>query len=240
MPQFLLEEEIPLLHLYHQAMKSGAQLVRCPTGKTSFSWLEPLGLAEKIEAVHNVAVQSAKHTQAQGNFDLLVAGVIGPRPQTAPYANERALEREVSEPAIYLIDKGVDCLLTQGFEDLNTLEIALRAIKDVNRVPVPVSVFFRPGPELQGVLTRLFALGEVMGFEAVGLELPLSQVARIRKSDLATDLAFGLQILPEPTGAVLDEPRALEALWQLEPTLLLGGEGLGPQAWEELKQKLGA
>ena len=148
LPQFLLEEEIPLLHLYHQAMKSGAQLVRCPTGKTSFSWLEPLGLAEKIEAVHNVAVQSAKHTQAQGNFDLLVAGVIGPRPQTAPYANERALEREVSEPAIYLIDKGVDCLLTQGFEDLNTLEIALRAIKDVNRVPVPVSVFFRPGPEL--------------------------------------------------------------------------------------------
>ena len=232
--QYILEDEIPLLHAFHAQMKAGYSLVRCPTMQTSRSWLGPEETAERIEAVHNIAIQLAKHTQEQGHFDALVAGVIGPPKSLEKLSHQRALEHEFGEPAIYMIDKGADCMVVQGFSDWDSFETAAKILKDVNRVPVPCSIFFRPTEDPKEILPRLFVLGETLEFEAVGLELPLSEAAKLTKADLPTDLSFGLQILPESGKELAGSARiqAMEALLALEPTLLLAGEGMGNQAWE--------
>jgi len=234
--QSILEDEIPLLHAFHGQMRAGYSLVRCPTLRTGPSWLKDLDLTEKIEAVHNIAIQLAKHTQEQGDFDSLVAGVIGPPKSMEHLGHDRALEHEFAQPAIYLIDKGADCMVLQGFTDWQQFETAAKIVNDVNRVPVPVSLFFRPQEDPKQWLAPLFLLGETLEIEAVGLELPLSAMASLKKEDLPSDLAFGLQILPESDKPLAGSMRilALEALLALEPTLLLAGEGTGAKEWESL------
>jgi len=234
--QSILEDEIPLLHAYHGQMRAGYSLVRCPTFRTGPSWLEALGLSEKIEAVHSIAIQLSKHTQEQGNFDSLVCGVIGPPMSTENLGHRRALEHEFAQPAIFMIDKGADCMMLQGFSEWDQFETAAKALNEVNQVPVPCSLFFRPKNDPKNWLEPLFMLGEVLHCEAVGLELPLSEVMQISKVDFPTDLAFGLQILPEEGKELAGSARiqAIEHLLALEPTLLLAGEGTGAKAWESL------
>ena len=237
--RFIAEEEIPLLHAYNQRLSQGAQLLRAPTRQTSAAYLKAQGLADKIEAVHNIAIQSAQHTKEQGQFDALVAGVLAPPPADFPRHNERALSHELAEPAIYfqyMIDKGADVMVVEGFEDWDLFEVALKALKSVNQVPVPTSAFFRPAAADARTLAKLFVFGETLELEAVGLELTLEQAAGLKRGDLPSDLAFGLQILGG--GERIEPERALAQIAELSPTMVLGGEGLPEPVWLELAQGL--
>ncbi|MDT8448500.1 MAG: homocysteine S-methyltransferase family protein [bacterium] len=235
-PQFILEDEIPLLHLYHQQFKTGASMVRTPTRQSSAAYLKPLGLLDRIEAVHNIAVQSAKHTQEQGDFDCLVAAVMAPPSPDFEGRTEAALEHELAEPVIYMIDKGADIMILEGFSDWDQFETALKVLKSVNQVPLPTSAFFRPKQADLETIQRLFVFGEALELEAVGLELTLSDAAKLRRADLPSDLAFGLQILGGGEPVELD--RAVERLWELGPTLMLGGEGFSQASWDQLSSRL--
>lgn len=233
--QFLLEEEIPLLHAYNQRLSAGAELLRVPTRHTSAAYLAPQGLTERIEAVHNIAIQSAQHTKEQGPFDALIAGVLAP-PAPEFKGNEKALMHELAEPAIYMIDKGAEVMVLEGFSDWDLFETALKALKSVNQVPVPTSAFFRPPQVDAQTLVKLFVFGETLELEAVGLELTLAEAAQLKRKDLPSDLAFGLQILGG--GERIEPERAKEALVELAPTMILGGEGLPEPVWLDLAQSL--
>ncbi|OGG96600.1 MAG: hypothetical protein A2508_10555 [Candidatus Lambdaproteobacteria bacterium RIFOXYD12_FULL_49_8] len=237
--QFILEDEVPLLHCFHNQLKLGATLLRTPTRHSTLPDLAKLGLSDKSEALHNIAVSSGKHAIAAGGFDALLAGVLGPHLLVEGEDREAIWERDYAESAIYMIDKGADCMMVEGINDFLMFQAALRGIKKVNQVPVPVSAFFRLGEDRPKMIEKLYYVAELLELEAIGLELRLSEVAALSPDMLPTDLALGIQLLGEPQPLDKKErDQAIVSLLKLNPTLILAGEGMESAQWIELKPRI--
>lgn len=242
MAQLLTEEGNELSNAYRLEIQSGAGLIRTPTLHCNRSFLRKHGLEERVEAIHNVALQTARDCLTKMNADALLCGVVGPLLEEEEEDQDHwqvELQRQVAEPAIYLIDKGADCLQLEGYVDPEKFKLALKSLRKVNQVPVPISAVFRlspaHGPE---VMAELIHYAAVLEIELIGFELSLEEAAQLPEPMGEPEIAVGFQIRAglEPITDELIE-QGLKRILGWNPTMMLGGMGLGREDWQRVKAR---
>lgn len=107
--------------------------------------LETHGLAEQTEAINRAAVRIARDVRETTGRNLFLAGDIGPLgPYLAPHgplAPERA-RAVFARQAAALLEGGIDLFCLETLSDLNEVEQAVRAIRQLTDLPILVSLTF--------------------------------------------------------------------------------------------------
>ena len=231
--QTILTEENRLTHSYNQVLLEKPSLIRTPTAQCNNSYLKSDNLQHKIEAIHNIAVAAGRDAIAHMEADTLLAGTIGSLPPTDKPLHLEEYERIFGEPAIYLVDKGVDVLLLDGFSNFYEFQVAVRSMRRLNSVPIPLAAFFRLELFDPDICQRVFQFAEQMELELIGLDLPLNSIETLPADLFLGDGALGFQIRwregDEPTEERFK--KIISKLNTYDPSLLLGGEGVDAKAW---------
>ncbi len=129
-------------------VKAGAEVIETNTFGANRLKLAQHGLESQVAAINSAAASIAREAAGDG---LLVAGAVGPlgvrlEPFGATSKEEaRALFREQMQA---LLDGGADCFVLETFSDLDEIEQALLAARDVNSA-VPVIAQVTVGPDLR-------------------------------------------------------------------------------------------
>jgi methionine synthase / methylenetetrahydrofolate reductase(NADPH) len=129
-------------------VKAGAEVVETNTFGANRTKLTQYGLDTQVSAINTRAAQLAR--EAAGP-DRLVAGAVGPlgvrlEPYGATSRDEaRSIFREQMQA---LRDGGVDCFLLETFADLEELEQAILAARDVDP-SAPIIAQATVGPDLR-------------------------------------------------------------------------------------------
>lgn len=236
--QTTLKDENPLLHGFRSQLQAGAGLLRTPTRFAGRSFLAPWSLAERVEAVCNISLNAARQANQVMGHDAVICGVVGPLAEAPLDADQ--VHKAVGEPAIYLLDKGADCLSLEGFTNLESFRWGMECLKMVNNVPVPLSGFL----DLQGVPTAVLLAGleltaAEVDLELVGLELSLAQALQLPPAQPGS-CGWGWMIKAGPDLPPAQRQQALQTLLSYDPSLILGGTGLSTAAWGLLMQELQA
>ncbi len=231
-----LEDQNPLLHGFRNQLQAGAGMLRTPTRFAGRSHLKALGLEERIEAICNISLNAARQANQVMGQDALICGVVGPALGEA--LDEALTRKAVGEPAIYLLDKGADCLQLEGFANLTQFRWGMECLKMINNVPVPLSGFLQVSglPDLP-TLNALARLAQDLELDLIGLELTLDQALALPPS-LPDSCAWGFMLQAGGAQPLGKRQQALAQLTGYDPSLILGGLGLCTADWAALMQEL--
>jgi methionine synthase / methylenetetrahydrofolate reductase(NADPH) len=160
-------DEINLLHpdiiasIHTAYAKAGADIIETNTFSATPIHLERWNLSHRTTEINRAGAQIARtvaHAQPAGQ-DVLVAGSIGPTgARLAPLGPVRPDEvyRAFYTQIAALVDGGVDYLLLETFSDLNEVEQAIRAARDLCALPIAASITFnREAKTLTGVTPEI-------------------------------------------------------------------------------------
>ncbi|MCP4296892.1 MAG: hypothetical protein GY786_14920 [Proteobacteria bacterium] len=234
-PRVILDEGSLLAHYYNKVLKQNPGLIRTPTAHCNRSYLQSLDLLEKIEVIHAASVSTGKAAISNGNHDTLLAGTIGPYLNPEASLRIEEYERVFGESAVYLVDGGVDVLLLEGFTNFLEFQIAVRTMRRLNSVPIPLAAFFKMVPFDVKLFHQVIEFAERIGLELIGFELDIESIEMVPVNLLHEEIALGFQLswdynrtLKYPLEKVIDE------LDRCKPTMLLGGDGTSVEDWKEL------
>ena len=232
--QILVEDENAVLHGYREILKDSPGLVRTPTYACNRAFLKAHDLEERIEAVTNIAVDSGRAALDALKQDTLLCGVIGPMPKDFEFEIDD-LPRYAGDIAVYLIDKGVDCIQIEGFSWYTAFQKTVETVRRVNSAPIPMSAFFKLDDDLDvETYEQAWTLAVNLNLDLLGFELSLEQALKF-PDRLGADLPMGFAI---NSLSGFDEAKQIEALTVLiecDPSLMLGGQGLSSDDWRSLK-----
>ena len=129
-------------------VKAGAEVVETNTFGANRAKLTQYGLEGQVAAINQRAAQLAREAAGE---ERLVAGAVGPLGiRLEPYGptsrdEARALFREQLQA---LADGGADCFVLETFADLEEIEQAVLAARDVNAT-MPIIAQATVGPEMR-------------------------------------------------------------------------------------------
>lgn len=129
-------------------VKAGAEVVETNTFGANRAKLTQYGLEGQVAAINQRAAQLAREAAGE---ERLVAGAVGPLGiRLEPYGptsrdEARALFREQLQA---LADGGADCFVLETFADLEEIEQAVLAARDVNAA-MPIIAQATVGPEMR-------------------------------------------------------------------------------------------
>src|SRR5579862_8602943 len=118
--------------VHQEYVRAGAEILETNTFGANRTRLQPFGFAEKVRAINHAGVRIAREAARDQAF---VAGAVGPLgARVAPLGNvgpeaARAIFREQISA---LLEAGVDLLLLETFRDLNELDEAVCAARDLS------------------------------------------------------------------------------------------------------------
>jgi methionine synthase I (cobalamin-dependent) len=121
----------------------------------------------------------------------MVFGSIGPTGKIVMMNEvpEEQLELAFAEAATALAHGGVDAIVLETFNELDELEIALRAVKEATQLPVVASMTFASGPQQTATMmgntpADLAHLAQELGADAVGANCGHGPEGYIRVAEL--------------------------------------------------------
>ena len=176
-------------------VNAGAELIQANTYGANRRKLAGHQLGDAVEAINSTAVKLARDAREITGRDVLVAGSIGPIGEPVPSAERREL---FAEQAGILEGRGADLLMVETFSDLDELEDAIAAVRDVSGLPIVALLSFDERAEtVTGVTageaaTRLAALGVA----AVGANHGSGLLAALAALDQMQDCGVPLAALP--------------------------------------------
>lgn len=130
----------------HRAyIEAGAELIITNTFSANRYKLSKHGLQNDLAEINRAGVELAKRVVAASFKDVLIAGDVGPLGvRIAPYGRVKLEEaREAfAEQIQALAEAGADLIVIETFSDLYEAQEAIKAARDVCRLPVIASVTF--------------------------------------------------------------------------------------------------
>ncbi len=130
----------------HRAyIEAGAELIITNTFSANRYKLSKHGLQNDLAEINRAGVELAKRVVAASFKDVLIAGDVGPLGvRIAPYGRVKLEEaREAFAEQIQALAKaGADLIVIETFSDLYEVQEAIKAARDVCRLPVIASVTF--------------------------------------------------------------------------------------------------
>ncbi len=130
----------------HQAyIKAGAEIILTNTFGANRYKLADHGLQEKVAEINRAGVEIAAGVITSSDAPMLLAGDIGPLGvRLVPFGRvtKDMAYAAFREQALVLIDSGVDFLVIETISDLDELLVAVRAVRDIDDLPLIASMTF--------------------------------------------------------------------------------------------------
>ena len=131
--------------IHREYIEAGAQLVITNTFGANRFKLKKHGLEADVIEINRAGVELAKRAVAASFKDVLVAGDIGPLGvRIAPYGRVKPEEARAAfaEQVKALADAGAELIVIETMSDLYEIQEAIKAAKEVSKLPVVASVTF--------------------------------------------------------------------------------------------------
>ena len=168
-------------------IKAGAEIIETNTFGGNRTKLMPHGLTDQTREIN---LQGARIAREAAGKDVFVAGAIGPLGiRIEPWGKTSVDEaREIfREQAQALLDGGVDIFILETFFDLNEVQAAMQAVRDVSDRPLIVQMSIEDdGNSLEGTPPEVFSKrldewgADVIGLNcSVGPHVMLDAIERI-------------------------------------------------------------
>ncbi|MBI5964390.1 MAG: bifunctional homocysteine S-methyltransferase/methylenetetrahydrofolate reductase, partial [Chloroflexi bacterium] len=131
--------------IHREYIEAGAQLIITNTFGANRFKLKKHGLEDDVIEINRAGVELAKRAVAASFKDVLVAGDIGPLGvRIAPYGRVKPEEARAAfaEQVKALADAGAELIVIETMSDLYEIQEAIKAAKEVSKLPVVASVTF--------------------------------------------------------------------------------------------------
>jgi methionine synthase I (cobalamin-dependent)/5,10-methylenetetrahydrofolate reductase len=131
--------------IHREYIEAGAQLIITNTFGANRFKLKKHGLEDDVIEINRAGVELAKRAVAASFKDVLVAGDIGPLGvRIAPYGRVKPEEARAAfaEQAKALAEAGAELIVIETMSDLYEIQEAIKAAKEVSKLPVVASVTF--------------------------------------------------------------------------------------------------
>ena len=198
-------------------IRAGAELIEANTFGANRRKLSAQLLDDRLEEIVERGVKLAREAREVSGRSVLVAGSIGPLGDLeGSHGAENAYD-VFAEQAKLLEGRGVDLFMVETFFDLDELETAIAAVKNVSPLPIVAQLTFDEDAQtLAGVSAREAVQRlQVLGIAAVGANCGLGpQAALAALSEMAGEpdgIALSAQPnvgLPSRSGGRLIYPNA--------------------------------
>jgi methionine synthase I (cobalamin-dependent)/5,10-methylenetetrahydrofolate reductase len=137
--------------LHTSFIRAGADLIETNTFGANRRKLAQQYLEDEFERINGAGVKVAREAREVSGREVFIAGSIGPLGDLATIAPEQRGEI-FAEQARLLDGRGVDLFMIETFYDLDELETAIEAVREVSALPIVATLTFDEGAEtLAGV-----------------------------------------------------------------------------------------
>ncbi|MDQ3068049.1 MAG: homocysteine S-methyltransferase family protein, partial [Actinomycetota bacterium] len=143
--------------LHASFIRAGAELIETNTFGANRRKLASFFLEDEFERINSTAVRLAREAREIAGADVFIAGSIGPVGDVERFDSGEQSEL-FGEQAHVLEGRGVDLIMLETFFDLEELEAAIEAVRNVSPLPiVALMTFDADGQTLGGVSGELAA-----------------------------------------------------------------------------------
>jgi methionine synthase I (cobalamin-dependent)/5,10-methylenetetrahydrofolate reductase len=154
-------ESVVSVHVAY--IRAGAELIETNTFGANRPKLAAQFLEDEFERINSTAVRLAREAREVSGKDIFIGGSIGPLGDSVLRKETRGAR--YAEQADILEGRGVDLFMVETFYDLDEIELAIEAVRNVSSLPiVALMTFDEDGQTLAGVTAaeageRLRSLG---------------------------------------------------------------------------------
>ena len=128
--------------IHKEYVNAGVDIIETNTFGANHYKLKPHGLDENLYEINKRGAEIAKEAAQTAAFVAGSMGPLGVRIAPLGTIQKKDAEKAFTEQAQGLIDGGVDLFLLETFTDVNEIEIAVRAIKQISNLPVIAQMSF--------------------------------------------------------------------------------------------------
>jgi methionine synthase / methylenetetrahydrofolate reductase(NADPH) len=137
--------------LHTSFIRAGADLIETNTFGANRRKLAQQFLEDELERINGAGVKLAREAREVSGREVFIAGSIGPLGDLAAVPPGQRGEI-FAEQAQLLDGRGVDLFMIETFYDLDELETAIEAVREVSSLPIVATLTFDEGAEtLAGV-----------------------------------------------------------------------------------------
>jgi methionine synthase I (cobalamin-dependent)/5,10-methylenetetrahydrofolate reductase len=181
-------------------IRAGAELIEANTFGANRRKLAAQLLDDRLEEIVETGVKLAREARDVAGSPVLIAGSIGPLGDLEGSHEDAGAYELFREQAALLDGRGVDLFMVETFFDIDELETAIRAVKDVSALPIVAQLTFdEDGETLAGVSARE-AVGrlEALGVAGVGANCGVGPQAALAAIAEMTGRADGIALSAQP------------------------------------------
>ncbi len=181
-------------------IRAGAELIETNTFGANRRKLSALYLDDRLEEIVERGVKLAREAREIAGTETLVAGSIGPLGDLEGTTGAEDAYDVFHEQARLLEGRGVDLFMVETFFELDELETALAAVRDVSTLPIVAQLTFDEDAQtLAGVSAReAVERLSVLGVVAVGANCGLGPAAALAALSEMSGNANGVALSAQP------------------------------------------
>ena len=189
-----------VIALHASFIRAGAELIETNTFGANRRKLSALYLDDRLAEIVERGVKLAREAREISGQDVFVAGSMGPLGDLDGAYDGHDPYETFSEQARLLDGRGVDLFMVETFFDLEELEAAIAAVRDVSPLPIVAQLTFDEDAETlagvpaAGVLERLRSAGAV----AIGANCGLGPQAALAALSEMANGSNGISLTAQP------------------------------------------
>ncbi|HXP84407.1 MAG TPA: bifunctional homocysteine S-methyltransferase/methylenetetrahydrofolate reductase [Bryobacteraceae bacterium] len=126
--------------VHQEYVRAGAEILETNTFGANRKRLQPFGFAEKVRAINHAGVRIAREAARDQAFVAGAVGPLGARLEPLGQVSPEEARAVFREQIAALIEAGIDLLLLETFRDLNELNQAVCAAREISADELIVAV----------------------------------------------------------------------------------------------------
>ena len=185
----------------HQGfIRAGAELIETNTFGANRRKLSALLLDDRLEEIVERGVKLAREAREVAGTQVLIAGSIGPPGELEGTHGGNDAYEIFLEQARLLEGRGVDLFMVETFFDIDELDAAVAAVKDVSSLPVVAQLTFDEDAETLAGLSADQAVRRLAGagVAAIGANCGLGPQAALAALQEMSSAADGVMLTAQP------------------------------------------
>lgn len=181
-------------------IRAGAELIETNTFGANRRKLSAQFLDESLEEIVERGVKLAREAREIAGLPVFVGGSIGPLGDLEHSTGAEDAYDVFHEQARLLEGRGVDLYLVETFYDLDELETAIRAVRDISSLPIVAQLTFDEDAQTLAGVTAREAVERLLGLDvaAVGANCGLGPQAALAALSEMAEHADGLPLTAQP------------------------------------------
>jgi methionine synthase I (cobalamin-dependent)/5,10-methylenetetrahydrofolate reductase len=189
-----------VIQVHQSFIRAGAELIEANTFGANRRKLSALYLDDRLDEIVERGVKLAREAREVSGAQVFVAGSIGPLGDLEGSQGADDAFDLFREQARLLEGRGVDLFMVETFFDLDELEAAVAAVRDVSSLPIVAQLTFDEDAETLAGVSAREALERLRraGVAAIGANCGLGPQAALAALHEMSTSADGLALTAQP------------------------------------------